>query len=324
MGWLVLGLVLGLIVGAAVVAAILRSVGRITGTGGREVVRLVVDGLVPGRRRDGVAAQRALARHLQRAGARTASGRRVAADEVVVQVSPEDEEAIASVLGIETAERDLAEFYRERASRGGWIIGEEPQVRIVKDISLRPRQVVVRTVTRPRTPPPAAPAPVQAPSVRPAVGTPSAGTEDPLPVAVRRAQRPTPPPDDAITDVLPRELLEEAGPSHTAVYPVGMAVGDLVVVHGTDVRTVAAAAGSIRIGRGPHNDLVIARPGVGRDHLLVEVRGDAWWIVPGTSQGGTTLDGVPLDGPAELSGPATLGLGRGVRIRLSVEEVSAG
>jgi hypothetical protein len=313
MGWLALGIVLGLIVGAAVVAGILRSVGRITGTKAGEVVRLVVDGLTPGRRQDGVAAQRALARHLKRAGDRTASGRRVAADEVTVQVSPEDEEAIASALGIETAERDLAAFYREQASRGGWILGEEPQVRIVKDISLRPRQVVVRTVIRPRTPPPRAAEP--APASQPRAAAPPAPASRP-PVAAR--------PDDATTDVLPRELLEEAGPFPTAVYPAGMAVGDLVVVHGTDVRTVSASAGSIRIGRGPHNDLVVARPGVGRDHLLVEVRGDAWWIVPGTSQGGTTLDGVPLDGPAELSGPVTLGLGRGVRIRLSVEGVSAG
>ena len=105
----------------------------------------------------------------------------------------------------------------------------------------------------------------------------------------------------------------------TAVYPVGGPVGDLVVVHGTDVRTVPSSQGSIRIGRGPHNDLVIARPGVSRDHVVVEVRGDAWWIVPDTSHGGTTLDGVPLDGPAQLEGTGTLGLGRGVRIRLGVE-----
>ena len=314
MGWLVLGLVLGLIVGAAVVAGILRSVGRITGMKPRDVVGLVVDGLTPGRRADGIAAQRSLARRLKRAGDRAASGRRVAADEVTVQVSPEDEEAIAAVLGIETAERDLAEFYREQAARGDWILGDEPQVRIVKDISLRPRQVVVRTETRARTPParPAEPVPVARPAPAPTSSAASARQE----VAAR--------PDDAVTDVLPRALLEELGPTATAVYPVGMPVGDLVVVHGTDVRTVPAATGSIRIGRGQHNDLVVARPGVGRDHLLVEVRGDAWWIVPGTSQGGTTLDGVALDGPAELSGPVTLGLGRGVRIRLTVDAVSGG
>ncbi|MGT2425235.1 hypothetical protein [Amnibacterium kyonggiense] len=68
MGWLWLGLLIGLLVGAAAVAVVLRAVGRMTGTGLRSVGRLVVDGLTPGRRREGVAAQRALARRVRRAG----------------------------------------------------------------------------------------------------------------------------------------------------------------------------------------------------------------------------------------------------------------
>src|SRR3954469_9673180 len=90
MGWLWLGLVLGLLVGAGAVALVVRAVGKLTGTDLRSVGRLVVDGLPPGRRREGVAAQRALARRLKRAGERTASGRRVAAEELTVHVSPED------------------------------------------------------------------------------------------------------------------------------------------------------------------------------------------------------------------------------------------
>jgi hypothetical protein len=315
MGWLVLGLVLGLLVGAGVVAAVLRSVGRITGTDRDAVLRLVLDGLRPGRRTDGVAAQRGLARRLKRTGQRTASGRRVAAEEVTVQISPEDEEAIAAALGIEAAEADLTEFYREHASTNGWLVGGEPVVRIVKDISLRPRQAVVRAEVR------ALQRPAEPPPRDRAAAAPDPAAPEPVerrrPVATR--ERDEPRPDDATTDVLPRELLAEAGAFPTAVYPIGATPGDLVVVHGTDVRTVPAATGSIRIGRGAHNDLVVARPGVGRDHLVIEVRGGAWWIVPGTAQGGTTLDGHLLDGPTELTGAATVGLGRGVRLRLSVE-----
>lgn len=299
MGWLWLGLVLGLLVGAGVVALILRGVGRITGTDLRSIARLLVDGLAPGARRDGVAAQRALARRLRRAGERTASGRRVAAEQLAVHVSPEEHDTIGSALGIETAEADLADYYRGLASRGGWLVGQEAVVRIVRDISLRPRQAFVRATVRaaPRDPIPASDRPPVAPRA------PAA----PAPIRL----------DDAATDVLPRSLLEEAGPFVTAVYPAGVLLGDLVVVHGTDVQTVPVSKGVLRIGRGRENDLVLDRPGIGRDHLLLEARGDAWWIVPGT--GRTVLGGAPLDAPRAVAGGETLELGRGVRVRLSVE-----
>jgi hypothetical protein len=255
MGWLWLGLLIGLLVGAGAVALMLRSVGRLTGTDLRSVGRLIVDGLRPDGRREGVAAQRALARRLKRAAPRSASGRRVAAAELAVHVSPEDHDAIGSALGIGAAEVDLAEFYGAQAVHGSWIVSGEAQVRIVRDISLRPRQAFVRTTTV------------------------------------------------------------------TAVFPAGLLLGDLVVVHGTDVRQVSAAAGVLRIGRGPHNDLVLDRPGVGRDHLVIEARGDAWWIVPGTSQGGTKADGAALDAPTPVRSGSTLELGRGVRIRLTVASV---
>lgn len=298
MGWLLLGLLLGLAVGAGAVAAILRAVGRVTGTDLRGVGRLILDGLRPGRRGDGVAAQRALARRLRHAAERTASGRRVAADDLAVHVSPEDHASIEAALGIDAAEADLAAFYSGRAERGGWLVGADPRVRIVRDISLRPRQSFVHATTR--APARAEPRP---PEARPPESRP--------PVSPR--------PDDATTDVLPRAMAE-AFP--TAVYPAGMLLGDLVAVHGTDVRTIPAAAGTLRVGRARHNDLIIDRPGVGRDHLVVEVRGDSWWIVPGTSDSPSMLDGHALGGPARLLDTATLEFGRGVRLRLSVDPVS--
>jgi hypothetical protein len=316
MGWLWLGLVLGLLVGAGAVALVVRSVWRITGTDARSVGRLIVDGLLPRGPRDGVAAQRALARRLKRAGERTASGRRVAAEELAVHIGPEDHDVIAQALGIETAEADLADFYRGLASRGGWLVGAEPQVRIQRDISLRPRQAYVRaTVRAAATPPPARAAAAPAPA--------RAATSSGPPTFAPAAPTPADRPDDAVTDVLPRSMLDDAGV--TAVYPAGLAhpadpdLGDLVVVHGTDVRTVSPAEGSLRVGRGRHNDLVLERPGVGRDHLVIEARPDGWWIVPGTSQGGTLVDGKPLDAPAPIGASAALEIGRGVRMRLTVE-----
>lgn len=296
MGWLWLGLLIGLLVGAAAVALIVRSVGGITGTDARGVGRLLVDGLAPGRNRDGVAAQRSLARRLRRVGERTASGRRVAADEVDVHVSPEDHEAIASALGIETGQADLTAYYRDLASRSGWIVGREPEVRIVRDISLRPRQAFVRAATR------------AAPAEPPRAAAPAREAPPPVPPATL---------DDAVTDVLPRAMLEVPAADVTAVYPAGMLLGDLLVVHGTDVLTVTAATGALRIGRGRHNDLVLDRPGIGRDHLVLESRGDAWWIVP--VAGRTAVMGATIDEPRPVASGETLELGRGVRVRLSVE-----
>jgi hypothetical protein len=302
MGWLWIGLLIGLLIGAGVLALVLRSVGRLTGTGLRSVVRLVVDGLAPGREREGVGAQRALARRLKRVGERTASGRRVAADELTVHVAPEDHAAIEAALGLDAASRDLAEFYRAHADRSNWIVRADPQVTIVRDISLRPRQSFVRASARVSDPAPSRVAPpAQAPR-----------TADLRPPVASR-------PDDAVTDVLPAGLLADAGTSGTAVYPAGMLLGDLVVVHGTSVRTLTPTSAPLRLGRGKHNDLVLDRPGIGRDHLVIEARDDAWWIVPGTTPGGTALDGVPVEAPTPVRGSATLELGRGVRVRLSVE-----
>jgi hypothetical protein len=343
MGWLLLGLLLGLLVGAAALAAVMRAVGRVTGTGPRGVGRLILDGLAPGRRTDGVAAQRALARRLKRTGERTASGRRVAADELVVHVSPEDHDAIDAALGMDTAEADLTRFYVDHASNSSWIVNGTPVVHVERDISLRPRQAFVRAVHRAARPAVAErprpeqhrPQPEEVREARPATGPTPVADRSGRPPSTGRipvvdgplvedrptvVHRPPPPlsPDEAVTDVLPRGLLEEEG-FRTAVYPAGGFVGDLTVVHGTEVRTVTAAEGALRIGRGPHNDLVLNRPGVGRDHLVLEVRDGTWWAVPGTAPGGTLLDGARVEEAVPLHGTALLELGRGVRIRVSVE-----
>ncbi|MGN6742232.1 MAG: FHA domain-containing protein, partial [Amnibacterium sp.] len=99
----------------------------------------------------------------------------------------------------------------------------------------------------------------------------------------------------------------------------GNGTGDLIVVHGTDVRMVPREKGRATIGRSSRSDLVIDRPGVSRDHALVELRGDGWWLVPRDSKNGTLLDGRPVQGPVRLPPESTLGLGARVKLKVTVE-----
>ncbi|MFD1720112.1 FhaA domain-containing protein [Amnibacterium endophyticum] len=318
-GWFALGLVAGLAVGALVVLALVRSTARITGASWRTLPRLVADGLVPGRTGGGIAAQRRLAQRVKRIGERTASGRRVAASALEVHVSPEDHAAIDEAMGVDAAQRDLLEFYTDHASRSGWLLGAQPAVSIVRDISLRPRQAFVRSETRleaaPEPPPTTSPRPFVPPQGRPSVA-PRTG---PAPVAPRTG----PVPDDAaLTDVIPRGLGGEDAVA-TAAYPIGLAEhaapGDLLVVHGTDVRVVPAARGLATVGRARRNDIVVDAPGVADDHLLLEHRQQQWWVVPGPSAARVSLEGRPLRRPEALQGQGLVELGRGARLRLSVE-----
>ena len=113
-GGLLLGTVLGLAVGALAVLALLRAVGRLTGAvRPRAVLEVVLDGLWSRPHRDGMAAQRVLARRLKHTGSRTASGGTVAATRLDLHVSPEDFELIEGAMGLPEAERDLAAFYAD-------------------------------------------------------------------------------------------------------------------------------------------------------------------------------------------------------------------
>lgn len=300
----VLGGLLGLAIGALVVVALVRATGRISGATPAAVLGLVVDGLRPGVRTDGVATQRALARKLRGTASRAASGRLIGPTAVVLHVSPEDHALLTDTIGLEQAAGDLTDFLIGHARRRSWHLQADPTVELERDISLRPRQAFAQAEVRaeavPRTP------------VRPA--------------APRTASVPLPPrPDEAVTDVLPRADVEEAlgDEEITSSYPVQAAEavgpGDLVIVHGTDVRTVSAAAGAATIGRGPHNDVVVDAPGVAREHVRLERRDTGWWVVPRGVGAKTLLDGRRVDTPAQVDGQALLQLGRGVRVRLTAE-----
>ena len=329
----VLGLLVGLAVGALVVAGIVRATSRITGAAPRSLPGLVLGGLRPGGPADGVAAQRALARRLKRTGQRTAAGRRVAATTLEVHVSPEDHTAIDEAMGLEAAQTDLTDFYTGHASRAGWLVGSAPQLSIVRDISLRPRQSFVRAETRadpsnpllPAGPTPAAPrASAARQEARPQQARPAPDARAP----VAPQQSPAAQPEDAaLTDVLPRGLFDQAAVDQdalqTAAYPLGMAEqavpGDLLVVHGTDVRVVPVRRGLATVGRAAHNDVVVAAPGVADDHLLLEHRQRGWWVVPGPSKARVTLEGRAVKTAERLEGQGVVELGRGARLRLSVE-----
>lgn len=314
----VLGLLAGLGVGALVVAALVRATSRITGSAPKALPSLVLDGLRPAGRTDGIAAQRSLAKRLKRTSERTAAGKRVAATSLEVHVSPEDQAAIDGAMGIEAAEADLAEFYTTHANRSGWLLGAPVRLTIVRDISLRPRQAFVRAETRLDPAFAAAPARPEAEATsqdppRPTVSARPATGAVPVAAAAHDGA--------AVTDVLPRAMLDEAG--ETRSYPVGLAehaaAGDLLVVHGTDVRVVTASSGLATVGRAAHNDIVIDAPGVARDHLLLEHRQRAWWVVPGSAAVPATLDGRPVESATRIDGQGVVELGRGARLRLTVE-----
>ena len=130
-----------------------------------------------------------------------------------------------------------------------------------------------------------------------------------------------PAPFTGATEVLPvgrSEVLDGVTRPYAARTEV-LGDGDLIVVHGTDVRMVPREKGRATIGRASHCDLVIDRPGVSRDHALVELRNDGWWVVPRDSKNGTLLDGLRLTGPVRLPPESTLGLGTRVKLKLTVE-----
>ena len=339
----VLGFLVGLVLAGLVAFALGRSVMRVTNTStARGLARFVWSGLLPGTRHDGIAVQRSLAKLLKESYSVMASGRRVAAAAIDIHVSPEDYRLITSSIGTEAAVSDLIDFYVSHARDNQWHLVAEPVITLKRDISLRARQAYAQRTVHPpeqdddpvtedlrsgelreaeaRTPPPMQ-SDGQRTDVLPAgpggEQPPFAGVTEVLPAGPGGEQ----PPVAGATEVLPAGGTEVpdgvAGPSASRTEVLGD--GDLIVVHGTDVRMVPREKGRATIGRASHSDLVIDRPGVSRDHALVELRTDGWWVVPQDSKNGTLLDGRPLAGPARLPPESVLGLGARVKLKLTVE-----
>ena len=317
----VLGFLIGLVLAGVVAFALARSLMRVTGTSSpRSLGRFIWAGLLPGTRHDGIAVQRALAKLLKESYSVMASGRRVAAAAVDIHVSPEDYRLITSSVGTEAAVRDLTDFYVSHARDNQWHLVADPVITLKRDISLRARQSYAqRTVHPPEDPEDPITEDLRAAELRDAEergGRPEQQT-DVLPPAPPQGSAPF----TGATEVPPvqrTEVLDGVTRPYAARTEV-LGDGDLIVVHGTDVRMVPREKGRATIGRASHCDLVIDRPGVSRDHALVELRNDGWWVVPRDSKNGTLLDGRALQGPVRLPPESTLGLGTRVKLKLTVE-----
>jgi FHA domain/Protein of unknown function (DUF3662) len=307
----VLGFLIGFVLAGLVAFALARTLLRVTNSPSpKALLRFVWAGLLPGTRHDGIAVQRALAKLLKESYSVMASGRRVAAAAVDIHVSPEDYRLISSSIGTAAAVADLTDFYVSYARDNQWHIVAEPVIELKRDISLRARQAYAQRTVHP--PEPDAEDPV---------------TEDLDRRELREAEQRTevlpsgPPrgvPQDEATEVLDAAAAPDG---MTRPYEAREALGDgdLIVVHGTDVRMVPREKGRATIGRASHSDLVIDRPGVSRDHAVVELRDDGWWVVPREAKNGTLLDGRPLQGASRLPPESTLGLGARVKLKLTVE-----
>lgn len=317
----VLAFLIGLVLAGLVAFALARTLLRVTGaTSPKALLRFVWEGLLPGRHHDGIAAQRSLARLLKESYSVMASGRRVAAAAVDIHVSPEDYRLLTSSIGTRAAVTDLTDFYVSYARDNQWHLVGDPVITLKRDISLKARQAYAQRTVHP-----------------PESETDDPVTEDLRAGDLREAESRQPVPADR-TDVLPRmppsegptEVLSPARADQpdevTRPYEARTEVlgdGDLILVHGTDVRMVPREKGRATIGRSSRSDLVIDRPGVSRDHAVVELREDGWWLVPRDSKNGTMLDGQPLASPVRLPPESTLGLGSRVKLRVTVEPLSS-
>jgi hypothetical protein len=302
----VLWFLIGFALAGLVAFAFARTLLRVTQTSGaRGLLRFLWAGLLPGSRHDGIAVQRSLAKLLKESYSVMASGRRVAAAAVDIHVSPEDYRLIAGSVGTDAAVADLVDFYVSYARDNQWHLVADPVITLKRDISLRSRQAYAQRTVHPADPDRSDPE-----------------TEDLKGAELREAESRTdvlPPVADGTTEVLAAARAVDGGTRPYDARTEVLGDGDLIVVHGTDVRMVPREKGRATIGRASHCDLVIDRPGVSRDHAVVELRDDGWWVVPHDAKNGTLLDGRPLQGPSRLPPEATLGLGARVKLKLTVE-----
>ncbi|MBX2803786.1 MAG: FHA domain-containing protein [Myxococcales bacterium] len=74
-----------------------------------------------------------------------------------------------------------------------------------------------------------------------------------------------------------------------------------IVIQGTSGPRAVELDGSVHIGRGPDNDLVVADGEVSWRHALVYMESGGVWIRDLDSRNGTLVDGVAVKGPTRLS-----------------------
>jgi len=114
-----------------------------------------------------------------------------------------------------------------------------------------------------------------------------------------------------VASVAPRPA---AGSPHTPLPSLRMEEGALAMIElmngGTlRGRRVPIVKGLVRIGRGPHNDVVVPDESVSGLHATIERRGEEWFILDASSRNGTFVRSKRIEKETKLQGPTVLQFG---------------
>ena len=74
-------------------------------------------------------------------------------------------------------------------------------------------------------------------------------------------------------------------------------------------RRVAITKSLVRVGRGPHNDVVVPDESVSGLHATLERRADEWFILDASSRNGTFVRAERIEKETKLQGPTVLQFG---------------
>ncbi len=163
-------------------------------------------------------------------------------------------------------------------------VGSE-EFRFYADVAPIARPAAAAAAAPPVAPTPAPPAPVAS---RPA----------PAPLSQEPTTLPTPAPAAAPAPVLRPVLavleMTNEGPGKGQTF---------------DVR-----ASLTHVGRGPHNDIVLADESVSDSHAKLQLRDDGWYVVDAGSTNGTYVGGTRIEGERRLEGAPDLRFG-GIKMR---------
>src|SRR5688572_13355261 len=102
-----------------------------------------------------------------------------------------------------------------------------------------------------------------------------------------------------------------AGSPHTPLPSLRMEDGALAMIElmnggALQGRRVAITKSLVRVGRGPHNDVVVADESVSGLHATIERRADEWFILDASSRNGTFVRAERIEKETKLQGPTVL------------------
>ncbi|WP_282692425.1 FHA domain-containing protein [Streptomyces sp. CC208A] len=207
-----------------------------------------------------------------------------------------------------------------RAAGGRWTLADEDSTNGTYADGVRvrlPRAVGPGTVVRfghpqdgPRavlTEPPGTPAPAPAPSA-PAPGSPAPVRPAAEPHgAPPPASSPSPPPAEPV----PREEVRDGGAPSDVPRPAGVSRPGATGTFRRPTAVRPLPEHTVRIGRAPDNDVVVADLVVSRHHAELVARPDGtYWIHDLGSHNGTFLNGRPVVEPVRVTADDIVGIGR--------------